>query len=126
MLDLLQNVPAVPFTFSVGGSERGRNPLHDIWRDLDRRDHPTQQVGQLLLPDIGVPPGTLEARAAGRWIEALALCPDAGVLSGANGVSDPCREGIHVRVNRPAEHIDRVPEQRYHPVVVNLENAFRV
>jgi hypothetical protein len=49
-----------------------------------------------------------------------------GVLSGANSVSDPSREGIHVLVNRPAEHVDRVPEQRYHPVAVGLKNAFRV
>jgi hypothetical protein len=54
------------------------------------------------------------------------FCAATGVLSGANGVSDPSREGIHVPVNRPAEHVNRVPEQRYHPVAVGLENAFRV
>jgi hypothetical protein len=48
------------------------------------------------------------------------------VLSDANGVSNPSREGIHVPVTCPAEHVHRVPEQRYHPVAGDLENAFRV
>jgi hypothetical protein len=58
--------------------------------------------------------------------DSASFCAATGFLSDANGVSNPSREGIHVPVNCPAEHVDRVPEQRYHPVAVDLENAFRV